>query len=214
MTADALYEALLHALTLEGCAICRIPTSALFDHMCRFQHDVGSDEGPEAHLLCGHHLWYLVDLASPSALVRFTVPQLRVAAVQARACATDHRHNLVPLDANASDRGVGCEACDIVRVTTHALVRDLASLTREDHSGDVGTALCAPHLATVVSELCPTDATRVLDRWSAETKTLADRLESGLAIAAIGRRKRLPGLAGPRDGIGRLVGWRTHRGVS
>ena len=215
MIAELLHETLLRAVSRDSCVICRVVTSVLYDHMCRLQHDVASEEraaGARTRELCGEHLWYLFDLASPTALVRLVAPELRAAADRTRRNLATQQGAPADLAPSSWAFGRDCSACETVERATRQLVDDLATIMRENAPSSGGAGLCVPHLVTVVHELGPGAPRRVLEQWSSEAEALAARLDAALDEGAVGRRTRLLGFTMPRAGIRRLVGWRTHGG--
>ena len=215
MTTEMLHEQLARALEMDGCAVCRVVTSVLYDEMCRLQHDdaaIADDASAGVvHTLCGTHLWYLFDLTSPAALVRLLEPYLRLLAADAGAnTARCVPASLIPRDLSGS---FPCPACGVVGWTTVGAVDAIAAQIRDEAPAADASNLCAPHVAAVAGRLEAPSAQALLERWAAATGALAARLDSAAADAAGPRRKRLLRFAPARAAIQRIAGWRTHGGM-
>jgi small GTP-binding protein len=166
---------------LPPCEICARINEALWNFLCRFQYDIGSQHDEQQRLaecggLCSFHTWLYESIASPQGTCTGFSPLLDRLA--------ERLHAMVSAGITCADRLLaanpeGCAMCAVqAKSEAEAIAATARRLSKDPRSLAALSSICLPHLALLEGAIeDPTLKHRLLEREAAILERVSEDMK-------------------------------------
>jgi hypothetical protein len=167
---------------LHFCEICARINEALWNFLCRFQYDIGTQHDEQQSLaerggLCSFHTWQYESIASPQGTCAGFSPLLDRLAEELRTVAATGDIGRAIEDLVSDPEG--CAMCAVhARAEAEAISVTTRRLSKDAQSLDALSAICLPHLALLAAAIeDPALKHRLLEREAAILERLSEDMK-------------------------------------
>jgi hypothetical protein len=219
-----LHSAILEAMAMRGCPVCRLVDSMVYDEMCQLQRQALVNPLVHADVIarggyCADHFWQLEELASPVTNAQLLAPLMDRLAERLTGSANDLRNSPPATHAGPLAYLGGCVTCRLCQHAAEwqtAVVDGLLTLVNNpEHQQRYieSDGLCLPHLSYALNFHADRAAAQYLLRAAVDhSRRLGTHLRKCVTKWKQKDRQSGPEDAAPYCAVQKLVGSKRRRG--